>query len=82
MTTPNAQQSDFTEVVQLIETARQQSYQAVNTHLIKLYWQIGAYISAKLNTAQWGDAVVNQLANHLALTSPNLKREFNSEVQF
>ena len=42
-------------------------------HLIKLYWQIGAYISAKLSTAQWGDAVVNQLANHLALTQPNLK---------
>ena len=73
MTTPNTQQSDFTEVVQLIEAARQQSYQAVNTHLIKLYWQIGAYISAKLSTAQWGDAVVNQLANHLALTQPNLK---------
>ncbi|WP_262966889.1 PDDEXK nuclease domain-containing protein [Methylobacter psychrophilus] len=73
MITPNAQQSDFTEVVQLIEAARQESYQAVNTNLIKLYWQIGAYISAKLSTAQWGDAVVNQLANHLALTQPNLK---------
>lgn len=65
--------NDFAEVVQLIETARQKSYQAVNTALIELYWQVGAYISHKIAAAQWGDAVVKQLANHLALTQPNLK---------
>lgn len=73
MTLPIAQQHDFSEVVQLIDTARQKSYQAVNTLLIELYWQVGAYISGKLAAAQWGDAVVNQLANHLAITQPNLK---------
>ncbi len=73
MTLPIAQQHDFSEVVQLIDTAKQKSYQAVNTLLIELYWQVGAYISGKLAAAQWGDAVVNQLANHLAITQPNLK---------
>ncbi|MFT3741131.1 MAG: PDDEXK nuclease domain-containing protein [Gammaproteobacteria bacterium] len=67
-TTPN-----FTEVVQLIEAARKRAYQAVNTTLIELYWQVGAYISRKLQTAEWGDSVVDQLADHLAVTQPNLR---------
>ena len=64
---------DFAEVVQLIESARKQAYQAVNTTLIELYWQVGAYISNKIKAAEWGDAVVKELASHLALTQPNLK---------
>ena len=73
MKSPIAKQNDFAEVIQLIEAARQQSYQAVNTILIELYWQVGAYISGKLAAAQWGDAVIDQLAQHLALTQPGLK---------
>jgi predicted nuclease of restriction endonuclease-like (RecB) superfamily len=68
-----AVQDDFSEIVQLIEIARQKSYQAVNTTLIELYWQVGAYISDKIAAAQWGDSVVKQLADYLALTQPNLK---------
>lgn len=64
---------EFGEIVQLIEAARQKSYQAVNTQLIDLYWQVGAYISGKLEAAEWGDSIVAQLANYLALTQPNLK---------
>jgi predicted nuclease of restriction endonuclease-like (RecB) superfamily len=64
---------EFGEIVQLIESARQKSYQAVNTQLIDLYWQVGAYISHKLEAAEWGDSIVAQLASYLALTQPNLK---------
>lgn len=66
-------QPKFGEIVQLIEAARQKSYQAVNTQLIELYWQVGAYISQKLEAAEWGDAIVAQLATYLAHTQPNLK---------
>lgn len=67
------QKPDFAEVVQLIEAARKKAYHAVNTILIELYWQVGAYISAKLQAAEWGDGVVDELAHHLALTQPNLQ---------
>jgi predicted nuclease of restriction endonuclease-like (RecB) superfamily len=67
------QSSDFAEVIQLIEAARKQAYQAVNKTLIELYWQVGEYISHKLKAAEWGDGVVDQLAQHLALTQPNLR---------
>lgn len=66
-------EADFSEVVRLITVARQHAYQAVNTTLIDLYWQVGAYISNKIKAAEWGDGVVDALARHLAITQPNLK---------
>lgn len=64
---------DFAHIVGLIETARKQAYQAVNTTLIELYWQVGAYLSRKIAAAEWGDGVVEQLAQHLATTQPGLR---------
>ncbi|WP_119137977.1 PDDEXK nuclease domain-containing protein [Pseudomonas reidholzensis] len=63
----------FDEVLTLIKNAKQRALQAVNTRLIELYWQVGAFISQKLERAEWGDAVVSELANHLATTQPGLR---------
>lgn len=72
--TPQPPANDrFDEVIALIHSARQQAVQAVNTRLIELYWQVGAYISRKIEKAEWGDAVVSQLAEHLARTQPGLR---------
>lgn len=72
--TPRSATDDrFDEVLALIHSAKQQAMQAVNTRLIELYWQVGAYISRKLEQAEWGDAVVSQLAEHLARTQPGLR---------
>lgn len=68
-----AQQQDFDTVVALIESARTRSYQAVNAALVELYWQIGEHISRKLASAEWGDGVVAQLAEHIARTQPGLQ---------
>ena len=66
-------QASFAEIVGLIEQARSRAYQAVNSELVGLYWQIGQYISAKIKAAEWGEGVVEQLAQHLARTLPNLR---------
>ncbi|MCK2125734.1 PDDEXK nuclease domain-containing protein [Thauera aromatica] len=66
-------QQDFDTVVALIESARTRSYQAVNAALVELYWQIGEHISRKLASAEWGDGVVAQLAEHIARTQPGLQ---------
>ena len=63
----------FSEVIKLIEAARQKSFQAVNTALIDLYWQIGETISHKIKSSEWGDGVVNQLADYIAQTQPGLR---------
>ena len=71
---PHAAEEDrFEEILTLIQSARQRAVQAVNTQLIDLYWQVGSYISHKLELAEWGDSVVNQLAQHLARTQPGLR---------
>ena len=49
-------EASFLEVIELIQQARQQAFQAVNTALIELYWQVGAYLSRKLETAAWARA--------------------------
>ncbi len=63
----------FAEIVSLIRQARQRALQSVNTELVGLYWRIGQYISRKLETAEWGEGVVDQLAKHLARTLPGLR---------
>ncbi len=64
---------DFSEITRLIASARQRAYQAVNTALIELYWQVGAYLSSKINAAEWGVGVVEQLAQHIATAQPGLR---------
>ncbi|MHC5205465.1 PDDEXK nuclease domain-containing protein [Pseudomonas chlororaphis] len=63
----------FNEVAQMIAAARQRAMRAVNTELVELYWQVGAYISRKIQAAEWGDGVVEQLANYLARQQPGLR---------
>ncbi|MEW6548884.1 MAG: PDDEXK nuclease domain-containing protein [Spirochaetota bacterium] len=65
--------TSFSEVVALIEQSRQRALQVVNTGLIDLYWQVGAYISKKLANATWGEGVVDQLAEYLSRTQPGLR---------
>ncbi|ROL80147.1 hypothetical protein BLX41_08945 [Pseudomonas protegens] len=63
----------FNEVVLMITAARQRAVRAVNTELVELYWQIGAYISRKIEASEWGDGVVRQLADYLARQQPGLR---------
>jgi predicted nuclease of restriction endonuclease-like (RecB) superfamily len=74
-------EQSFAEIVEIIRTAKQAAAQAVNTQLVEMYWQIGAYISLKLDQAEWGDGVVQQLADYLARTQPGL-RGFTSRNLF
>lgn len=67
------QDTGFADIAQLITAARQRAVQAVNTALIELYWQIGERISRKIAAAQWGDGVMQQLAQYLAQTHPGLR---------
>ena len=68
-----AAEAEFVEVVHLIEAARQRAFQSVNTALIDLYWRVGEYISRKIETAAWGEAVVEQLAAFIRRRRPEIK---------
>jgi len=66
-------EADFDEVAALIQAARRRAYQAANAELICLYWRIGRYIFRKIETSEWGDGVVDELARYLARAQPGLR---------
>ncbi|MFH1227126.1 MAG: PDDEXK nuclease domain-containing protein [Planctomycetota bacterium] len=63
----------FKEVVNIIHKARFNAIKSVNAELVKLYWNIGEYISGKIASAEWGDAVVDQLADYIQTKHPEFK---------
>ena len=63
----------FGEVVTIIQESRNRTLQTVNTELIGLYWRVGEYISRKIETAAWGEGIVEQLAKHIAQEIPDTK---------
>ena len=62
-------EAGFADIVGLIAAARQRAFQAVNTTLIDLYWQVGEYISRKIEAAECGEGVVPELAQYIARRS-------------
>jgi predicted nuclease of restriction endonuclease-like (RecB) superfamily len=67
------EEQDFAEVVEIIQAARGRALAAVNTTLVDLYWRLGEYISRKLESATWGEGVVDALALYIQLRHPNLR---------
>lgn len=57
----------------MIQAARGRALAAVNSELVDLYWRVGAYISQKLETAAWGEGVVEALARYIADRHPGLR---------
>ena len=63
----------FTDIIQLIKQSRTNAIKAVNAELINLYWNIGEYISKKIEQSEWGDSVVTELANFIQAQEPEIK---------
>lgn len=63
----------FTDIIQLIKQSRTNAIKAVNAELINLYWNIGEYISKKIEQSEWGDSVVTELANFIQTHEPEIK---------
>jgi predicted nuclease of restriction endonuclease-like (RecB) superfamily len=57
----------------MIQSARGRALAAVNTELVDLYWRVGEYISHKLESAAWGEGVVDELARYLARRHSGLR---------
>ncbi len=62
----------FAEVVAMIQAARGRALAAANTALVDLYWQLGEYIARKIESAAWGQGVVEALAAYIARRHPGL----------
>ncbi len=65
--------ASFVEVVQLIESARRRASWSANAELIHLYWQVGEYISRKIEAEGWGKGTVLALAAYIQRRQPGLR---------
>ena len=65
--------NDFLQVVQLIQGTRGRAMEAVNRELVNLYWQVGQYVSGRLEKATWGDGTVKELAQYIQKHHPEIK---------
>jgi predicted nuclease of restriction endonuclease-like (RecB) superfamily len=63
----------FSEVINLIKQSRSNAIKSVNSELINLYWNIGEYISKKIEISEWGQSVVLELAGFIQKTEPEIK---------
>lgn len=61
----------FQPILTLIQQARARSFRAVNTELISLYWNIGKFISLKIESDGWGKATVQSLAEFIHRKEPH-----------
>lgn len=67
------QETQFLEVVRLIQQSRTKAYQSVNAELINCYWQVGEYIGRRVASATWGDSSIRALAKFIEKSYPDLK---------
>ena len=63
----------FAEVVAMIQSARGRALQAVNTVLVDLYWQVGEFVSRRIEAGTWGEGTVDQLAAYIAGNHPGIR---------
>lgn len=66
-------QKQFADIIELIKQSRAAAIKAVNTELITLYWNIGEHISKRVESAEWGQSVVQELADYIQQNEPDLK---------
>ena len=66
-------QNHFDKITNIIETARNNALQAVNTELIKMYWNVGEYLYELTSSSAYGDKVINEIAEYIAQSNPTIK---------
>lgn len=63
----------FNEIKSLIDKSRYEALKSVNAELVKLYWNIGQFISEQMKNAVWGEKTIDQLAVYLTGHGPDYK---------
>lgn len=61
------------ELKQVVKQARQKAVFAANEQMLKLYWSIGQMVSVQSKQNQWGNKIIEKLANDLRSEFPDMK---------
>lgn len=63
----------FSELLSMINYHRSKASCAVNEQQLMTAWNVGAYVSHKLKTQEWGSKVVTQFAEYMKVNAPDQK---------
>ena len=61
------------KIITLIEEARQNALKSVNAELIRLYWNVGEYLSTENGKTSWGDSFIDETAKYIKENCPEIK---------
>lgn len=64
---------NFNQLLSIIEDAHIRAMKAVNAEMIRLYWNVGNYLSALCAASKFGDKVIDEVASFIATQAPNIK---------
>lgn len=70
---PQSMNTEFKQVVLLIEESRNRAFQKVNEELVMLYYKVGNLVSEKVSQGVWGQNTVEELADFIQENCPGLK---------
>ncbi len=65
--------NSFSQIISIIENAKQRAMKAVNTELINMYWEVGKYLSSLCEDSSFGDKVIDEVAAYIAKNNPTIK---------
>lgn len=79
-------ENEIKEIVNLIETHRQNAYRKINEELVLMYFEIGSLLYSKVKSGQWGEKIIEQIANTIRKSYPTVsgfsKRSLYQTIQF
>lgn len=61
------------EILDVIKKHRENAYRKVNEELVRMYFEIGKYLSEKVTSEKWGAKVIENIAEEINRTNPTLK---------
>ena len=74
------QEKQFAEVVSIIVQHRSHASRIVNEDALLTAWHVGAYVSSKLKSEEWGSKVVTQLSEYIRSQRPDIKGYSRSSI--
>lgn len=77
---------NFNQVYSIIQIQRTRALRELNNNSLFIAWNVGGYVSQKINSSEWGSSVVSELSEYLRTKDPGLKgysrRTLYKMVQF
>ena len=65
---------DFAQnLIEIIERSRSNALKKVNEELIRMYWEVGEYLSRESQNTEFGEAFVDSLAKRIKERIPGIK---------